>query len=102
MFSIVLFVARLSLTSLQAAPPGPRKRPVVNPLLAVLAADSIETSRRGPRMFRAHDQHAFASFHPRELEGLTITSRRNLLKAGLAGLAGLSLPGLLRQRALAA
>ena len=30
-----------------------------------------------------------------------LLSRRNLLKAGLAGLAGLSLPGLLRHRAAA-
>jgi uncharacterized protein (DUF1501 family) len=46
--------------------------------------------------------HAFSDFHPREREGLALLSRRNLLKASLAGLAGLSLPGLLRQRALAA
>jgi hypothetical protein len=43
--------------------------------------------------------HAFTSLHPLDREGLTLTSRRNLLKAGLAGLAGLTLPGLLRQRA---
>jgi hypothetical protein len=46
-----------------------------------------------------HEQHAFSSFNPREREGLTVLSRRNLLKASLAGLAGLSLPGLLRHRA---
>src|SRR5579875_3834013 len=46
--------------------------------------------------------HAFSDFHPREREGLTLLSRRNMLKAGLAGLAGLSLPGLLRHRAGAA
>ena len=44
-------------------------------------------------------RHAFTSFNPREREGLVLLSRRNLLKAGLAGLAGLSLPGLLRARA---
>src|SRR5882724_13468221 len=43
--------------------------------------------------------HAFANFQPSTHEGLTISSRRNFLKAGLAGLAGLSLPGLLRHRA---
>jgi hypothetical protein len=43
-------------------------------------------------------QHAFASFNPLEPEGLTLLSRRNLLKAGLAGLAGLTLPRLLRGR----
>src|SRR5438876_919426 len=48
-----------------------------------------------------HD-HAFMQLNPREREGLVLLSRRNLLKAGLAGLAGLSLPGLLRQRAEAA
>lgn len=49
-----------------------------------------------------HDHsHAFTMLGPRNPEGLTITSRRNLLKAGLAGLAGLTLPDLLRQRASA-
>jgi hypothetical protein len=46
-----------------------------------------------------HHAHAFASFQAREPEGLTLLSRRNLLKAGLAGLAGLSLPELLRRQA---
>jgi hypothetical protein len=46
--------------------------------------------------------HAFADFRPLEREGLVLCSRRNMLKASLAGLAGLSLPGLLRQRAAAA
>ena len=42
--------------------------------------------------------HAFTSFHPTGRDGLTFPSRRNLLKAGLAGVAGLTLPGLLRAR----
>jgi hypothetical protein len=46
-----------------------------------------------------HEQHAFTSFRPRQREGLVLPSRRNMLKAGLAGLAGLSVPGLLRGRA---
>jgi hypothetical protein len=46
--------------------------------------------------------HAFASFRPLEREGLTLLSRRNMLKASLAGLGGLSVPALLRQRAEAA
>jgi hypothetical protein len=46
--------------------------------------------------------HAFGSFNALQREGLTVPSRRNLLKAGLAGLAGLSLPGLLRHQAEAA
>src|SRR5438128_2536350 len=49
-----------------------------------------------------HHRHAFASFNALQREGLAIVSRRNLLKAGLAGIAGLSLPQLLRQRARAA
>ena len=42
-----------------------------------------------------HD-HAFSGLNPLEREGLVVAGRRNMLKAGLAGLAGLSLPGLLR------
>ncbi len=43
-------------------------------------------------------KHAFALLHPREREGLTVYSRRSVLKASLAGLAGLTLPGLLQLR----
>jgi hypothetical protein len=46
--------------------------------------------------------HAFTPFNPLEREGLRLLSRRNLLKASLAGIAGLSLPALLRSRAQAA
>ncbi len=46
--------------------------------------------------------HAFVPFHPRQREGLVLASRRNFLKAGLAGMAGLTLPEVLRQRATAA
>ena len=49
-----------------------------------------------------HSDHAFADYRPLEPEGLTVFSRRNMLKAGLAGLAGLSLPDLLRARDQAA
>ena len=45
--------------------------------------------------------HAFASFNPLGREGLVLRSRRNMLKASLAGFAGLSVPGLLRGRAAA-
>jgi hypothetical protein len=41
--------------------------------------------------------HAFGFLNPREREGLVL-SRRNLLKAGLAGIGGLTLPALLRAR----
>ncbi len=47
-------------------------------------------------------QHAFTFLNPRVREGLTVHSRRSMLKASLAGLAGLTLPGLLRMRAEAA
>ncbi len=46
--------------------------------------------------------HAFESWNALRHEGLTASSRRNLFKVGLAGIAGLSLPRLLEQRALAA
>ena len=49
-----------------------------------------------------HGEHAFTGLHGRQREGLTMLDRRGMLKAGFAGLAGLSLPGLLRQRAEAA
>lgn len=47
-------------------------------------------------------RHAFAHLNPRVREGLSILSRRSMLKAGLAGLAGPSLPLLLRLRSQAA
>src|SRR5438876_11094656 len=50
----------------------------------------------------AHAAHGFANFYGRAREGLTCVSRRGMLKAGLAGIAGLSLPELLRSRARAA
>lgn len=46
--------------------------------------------------------HAFGFLNGREREGLTVRTRRSLLKASLAGLAGLTLPDLLRWRADAA
>lgn len=49
-----------------------------------------------------HQQHAFGMMGATDREGLVVYSRRGVLKASLAGLAGLSLPGLLQQRAEAA
>ena len=49
-----------------------------------------------------HQRHAFTDYYPLEREGLTVLSRRNLLKASIAGIAGLSLPRLLETRAAAA
>lgn len=50
----------------------------------------------------AHQQHGFANFYGRDREGLALVSRRGMLKAGLAGIAGVSLPELLHSRAEAA
>ncbi len=47
-------------------------------------------------------QHAFEDFHPHNKEGLVVSSRRNWLKASLAGLGGLTLPQLLAHRDAAA
>jgi len=57
-----------------------------------------------PRFCRrtVHQTHAFTGFQPLVPEGLTVTSRRNMLKASLAGMAGLTVPRLLEQRALGA
>ena len=49
-----------------------------------------------------HAGHAFQSFAGTQREGLCLTSRRNMMKAGMAGIAGLTLPELLRCRANAA
>lgn len=43
--------------------------------------------------------NAFTDYHGTTREGLTVTDRRGMLKAGMAGMAGLSLPGLLQARA---
>jgi hypothetical protein len=52
---------------------------------------------------RQHDQqHAFVGWNARAAEGVRLLSRRSTLKAGLAGIAGLSLPGLLRAQDQAA
>lgn len=49
----------------------------------------------------AHQQHAFMNYYGMDREGLTVIDRRSMLKAGLAGVAGLSLPEVLRSRAAA-
>ena len=58
-------------------------------------------------MFDSHSsQHssgsAFAGFNGRSREGLMLLNRRGMLKAGVAGVAGLTLPSLLKARAEAA
>lgn len=47
-------------------------------------------------------QHAFTWCNAQQREGLVLLTRRNLLKASLAGMAGLTLPDLLAQRARSA
>jgi hypothetical protein len=55
-----------------------------------------------PASPHAHSpQHAFTFLNPRLRDGITVHSRRSVLKASLAGLAGLTLPGLLRAQAAA-
>ena len=49
-----------------------------------------------------HENHAFEDYLPLVKEGLTVSSRRNMLKAGMAGIAGLSVPTLLKARDLGA
>lgn len=49
-------------------------------------------------LHRHSDVHAFSSLNPRDLEGVTVLGRRSVLKAGLAGMAGLTLPGLLEAK----
>ena len=51
---------------------------------------------------RTHHQHAFSDWNPLVREGLTVSSRRNMLKASLAGIGGLTLPALLKTQAEAA
>lgn len=58
--------------------------------------------RDRPYCRSGHVDHAFHSFGGTSREGLCLVSRRNMMKAGMAGIAGLSLPDLLRVRALAA
>ena len=49
----------------------------------------------------SHD-HAFTGLNPRQREGLMHLDRRGMMKVSMAGLAGLSLPALLAERANAA
>lgn len=56
---------------------------------------------KSAQVLRHRHAHAFGHFNAREREGLLLRSRRSFLKAGLAGMVGLSLPELLRFRAMA-
>jgi hypothetical protein len=49
-------------------------------------------------MFPHSHPHAFAHWNPLRREGLVCASRRNMVKAGMAGIAGLTLPDLLQVR----
>ncbi len=46
----------------------------------------------------SHSAHAFSNWNPLAADGLVVRSRRNMLKAGMAGVAGLSLPALLKAK----
>ena len=48
---------------------------------------------------QTHAQHAFDNYQPRQREGLSIVTRRGMIKTGIAGIAGLTLPELLRHQA---
>ncbi len=48
-----------------------------------------------------HAGHSFGNFFGRAREGVFLNSRRSMLKAGMAGIAGLSLPSLLQVQAQA-
>ncbi len=61
------------------------------------------TSQRDHRFCTPqHASHPFASMGGTWREGLCLRSRRNMMKLGMAGLAGLTLPELVRQRTQAA
>jgi len=49
-----------------------------------------------------HVQNPFSDFQGRSQEGLVVSGRRGMLKASLAGVAGLTLPNLLQAREIAA
>lgn len=46
-----------------------------------------------------HAGHSFGNFFGRTQEGVYLQTRRSMLKAGMAGIAGLSLPGLIQAQA---
>jgi hypothetical protein len=54
-----------------------------------------------PRPYHAH-RHSFQDLNALCSEGLVVSSRRNMVKASMAGMAGLTLPTLLQSRAEAA
>ena len=53
------------------------------------------------QMKAPHRDHAFTALNARQREGMVVHDRRGMLKAGIAGLAGLTLPGYLKARAAA-
>ena len=54
-----------------------------------------------PRLLHSH-RHSFQNLNALCREGLVVSSRRNMVKASVAGMAGLTLPNLLQSRAQAA
>ena len=52
-----------------------------------------------PRPHSPAPRHAFSYLNARERDGVNLHARRSVLKAGLAGMAGLSLADLMQLRA---
>ena len=71
----------------------------IRDIVKVITPIDTPASRLGFMSSRHIHPHAFSNFNPLAAEGLVVRSRRNFLKAGMAGLAGLTVPDLLRLRA---
>lgn len=61
----------------------------------------MQRSTNLPRPLHSH-QHSFQDLNALSREGIVVSSRRNMIKASVAGMAGLTLPNLLQARAAAA
>src|SRR5689334_21946019 len=90
-------------------PPPRRARRAVASAYFQRARGAAETEAIDSRLWVGYTglsmhshEHAFTNLNARDREGLVLVGRRSTLKAGLAGLAGLTLPGLLETRADAA
>src|SRR5688572_11417759 len=71
-------------------------RPIHSDGLAIVDASAAEGAMFRCDRTQHEQQHAFLGFNASAAEGVRLVTRRCTLKAGVAGIAGLSLPGLLR------